>query len=363
MGRDDDNDRLRAEQEERERNRRAVMERKRQWAVVDSDNENGDADANSAAHHGSSREDQKHRRRGSSSGSRDDCDDDSRRRRSKKHKRKSKHHRRSYSSSDDEDESDSDRERKRRHHHKDKKRHKDRKHKEKKKRRHKESSSHKKSKKHRDRSGERNGRRDDESYSSSSLSDTERELLENTASTKSSSGQLSSTAASFGKYGIIHYPSDFHKERIRRSFEQWLAEVKAVAAFTGPKHELLEYFKEYAEDYNTATLPHEKYYDYDKWEMQDYERKKREAEIKAGESAAGGASAHLDEFKHRELMAQRAKQKKLEELKLLQQGMTAEKREEMKHQARLRHEMAVAYKTGDEETRRRLQKRLEPEER
>ncbi|KAL7487219.1 hypothetical protein ACHAW6_012820 [Cyclotella cf. meneghiniana] len=360
MGRDDDNDRLRSEQEERERNRRAVMERKRQWAVVDSDNENGDAD--SAAQCGSSGDSQKRRRRASSSGSRDESDVDSRRRHSKKHKRKRKHHRRSYSSSDDDEESDSDRERRGRHH-KDKKRHKDRKHKDKKKRHHKESSSHKKNKKHRDRSRERSGRRDDESYSSSSLSDNERELLEKTASTKSSTAQLSSNAATFGKYGIIQYPSDFHKERIRRSFEQWLAEVKAVAAFTGPKHELLEYFKEYAEDYNTATLPHEKYYDYDKWEMQEYERKKREAQIKAGESAAaGGASAHLDEMKHRELMAQRAKQKKLEELKLVQQGMTAEKREEMKHQARLRHEMAVAYKTGDEETRRRLQKRLEPEE-
>jgi hypothetical protein len=47
---------------------------------------------------------------------------------------------------------------------------------------------------------------------------------------------------------------------------------------------------------------------------------------------------------------------------LVQYAMTAEKREEMKHQAQLRHEMAVAYKTGDEETRRRLQRKLEPDE-
>jgi hypothetical protein len=68
-------------------------------------------------------------------------------------------------------------------------------------------------------------------------------------------------------------------------------------------------------------------------------------------------------MKHREKMAERAKQKKLEELKLVQHMMTKEKREEMKHQARLRHEMTVAYKTGDEETRRKLEKRLAPEER
>jgi len=61
-------------------------------------------------------------------------------------------------------------------------------------------------------------------------------------------------------------------------------------------------------------------------------------------------------------MAERARRRKLEELKVVQYGMTTEKREEMKNQARLRHEMNVAYKTGDEETRKRLQRRLEPEE-
>lgn len=125
----------------------------------------------------------------------------------------------------------------------------------------------------------------------------------------------------------------------------------------------MEYFEEYVVDYNTATLPHEKYHDYDKWEMEDYQKKNRDAEAKAAESAAGGASAHLDEVKHREKMTEKAKQKKLEELKLVQTMMTAEKREEMKHQARLRHKMAVAHKTGDEETMKRLQKRLAPEER
>lgn len=121
----------------------------------------------------------------------------------------------------------------------------------------------------------------------------------------------------------------------------------------------MEYYKEYMEDYNTATLPHLKYYDYDKYEMEEYARKKKEAHDKAAEDKNDAA---LDELRHKEEMAKRAKQKKLDELRQVTAGMTAEKREEMKHQARLRHEMAVAYKTGDEETRKRLQKRLEPEE-
>lgn len=128
----------------------------------------------------------------------------------------------------------------------------------------------------------------------------------------------------------------------------------------------MEYFKEYAEDYNTATLPHAKYYNYEKWEMEEYARKKHEAEQAAagkdGGKGGGGHNVALDEFRHKEEMANRAKKRREEELKLVQYAMTAEKREEMKHQAQLRHEMTVAYKTGDEEMRKRLARRLEPEE-
>lgn len=104
-----------------------------------------------------------------------------------------------------------------------------------------------------------------------------------------------------------------------------------------------------------------KYYDYDKWEAEEYDRKKGEAESAAAANA-GNANVAADEWQHKQKLAQIAKQKKMQELQLIQQSMTSEKVEEMKHQARLRHEMAVAYKTGDEETRKKLQRRLEPEE-
>ena len=107
--------------------------------------------------------------------------------------------------------------------------------------------------------------------------------------------------------------------------------------------------------------------------MEEYARKKREAEelaARKGGSGGGGiggcvgdgGSAALDELHHREAMAERARLKRLEADRLLQYSMTSAKRQEMKHQAQLRHEMTVAYKTGDEETRRKLQRRLEPEE-
>ena len=37
------------------------------------------------------------------------------------------------------------------------------------------------------------------------------------------------------------------------------------------KWEVKELFKEYIEDYNTATLPHEKYINHEKWEMEEWE--------------------------------------------------------------------------------------------
>lgn len=32
------------------------------------------------------------------------------------------------------------------------------------------------------------------------------------------------------------------------------------------------------QDFNTATMPHDKYYNYDHWEMAEYQRKQQEAQ-------------------------------------------------------------------------------------
>ena len=71
----------------------------------------------------------------------------------------------------------------------------------------------------------------------------------------------------------------------------------------------MEYFKEYAEDYNTATMPHIKYYDYNKLEMEEYARKKREAEEAAAakDGDGKGGNVALDELQHRGEMAEHAK--------------------------------------------------------
>jgi len=47
-----------------------------------------------------------------------------------------------------------------------------------------------------------------------------------------------------------------------QEFEVWLREVKHITEFNGPKWEQKEMFKEYMEDFNTCTFPHEKYATY-----------------------------------------------------------------------------------------------------
>jgi len=154
----------------------------------------------------------------------------------------------------------------------------------------------------------------------------------------------------FGKYGILKESDFFNKQR---DFEVWLSEVKQIPSFSGPKRELMNYFKEYCEDYNTATLPHEKYYNYEKWEMEEYNKKKL--------SSASNISK-TDEMRHWEEMARKKEEKRRLEEERIRQSMNKEKIEQMKRQQLLKHELELAYKTGDEVKRRKLQKQLEPDD-
>lgn len=159
----------------------------------------------------------------------------------------------------------------------------------------------------------------------------------------------------FGKYGIIRELNIHQSEKLQRSFHIWLEDIKGVPQGSNvAKWELSEYMKEYAEDFNTVTLPHIKYYDYEKWEMEEYQRQKNEASTKKG--------AISDEYRHREETAKKMMMERQKELEKVRSTMSREKIEEMKRQARMKTEMVNAYKTGDEDMRKKLQRRLEPDE-
>lgn len=207
-----------------------------------------------------------------------------------------------------------------------------------------------------DKSEDRRGRKkQSKEYSSdsstSSSNDRRREKKKRRKETKKSA---SPTVPVFGKYGIIK-ASDFHKKQ--RSFQVWLAEVKGIQSFTGPRWEANNYFAEYCEDYNTATLPHVKYYDYDDWEMKEYRKKQQSQTAKMTFSSTMLA----DEARHAEEMRQRAMEKEKAELDLLRSTMNVEKIQDMKRKAQLQSELAHAFKTGDIETQKRIQRKLEPD--
>lgn len=83
----------------------------------------------------------------------------------------------------------------------------------------------------------------------------------------------------YGKYGILK-ECDYHVKR--NCFETWLREVKKIEVNElNRQSDIMGYFRDYMEDYNTATLPHTKYYDIEKYEKKKYGlRKEKDDPVK-----------------------------------------------------------------------------------
>ena len=133
------------------------------------------------------------------------------------------------------------------------------------------------------------------------------------------------------------------------------------------------HFKSYMEDYNTATMPHEKYYNYERWEMQEYQRKQQLEQAKLSGSSSGGYDAddsggvprtfNDEEIRRRELkkMKEDAENKEFMELKSKMAG-NKNIQGDMRRQAQLSTELQLAFKRGDSATVKRLERLLAPDE-
>ncbi|OSX61811.1 hypothetical protein POSPLADRAFT_1144440 [Postia placenta MAD-698-R-SB12] len=77
----------------------------------------------------------------------------------------------------------------------------------------------------------------------------------------------------WGKYGLINDSDLYNKEQ---EFRAWLVEERKINPETISKEQTKKEFAQFVEDYNTATLPHEKFY-----HMEAYER--RMSALRAGE--------------------------------------------------------------------------------
>lgn len=109
------------------------------------------------------------------------------------------------------------------------------------------------------------------------------------------------------------------------------------------------------EDYNTATLPHEKFYDIEKYEMKKYQKKMRKAHEKQKEQRDNAPGGLVDEERIREERRAAREAKEKEEFRLLLQTMDKEKVEAMRRQEQLRAEMQLHYKAGNVAEARRLE--------
>ena len=165
----------------------------------------------------------------------------------------------------------------------------------------------------------------------------------------------------YGRYGIVRATDMYAKQR---EFEAYMSEVKMLpGALGGPKREVMEHFADFMEDYNTATMPHEKFYDYERWEMEDYRRRRAEEEA-GGVGATNTVDVRADEEKMRlEALAQKRafEQQHLEATKTSLQS-TAGLREAMQRQKDLEAEMAHSHKVGDSKRVKKIQDKLAPDE-
>ncbi|KAL9265918.1 hypothetical protein AKJ16_DCAP20077 [Drosera capensis] len=153
-------------------------------------------------------------------------------------------------------------------------------------------------------------------------------------------GKVGAVTDTWGKYGVIRESDMWNK---RPEFSAWLAEVRQVNLETLPNWEEKKMFKEYMEDYNTATFPSKKYYNLDAYHKQQLEK-----QIKKGIKKVMQEERTVfddEEQRRQELLRERQKAKDLE-VEALKNAMRSGMAQAMKEQALLKEEMVLQYKLG-----------------
>ncbi|KAG0086488.1 hypothetical protein BGZ92_008099 [Podila epicladia] len=80
---------------------------------------------------------------------------------------------------------------------------------------------------------------------------------------KSKKEKKSHASKAYGTYGILTQADMWNKEN---EFQAWLMEVKHLNPETIPQTQMKQHFLGFMEDYNTVTMPHEKFYNLAQWE-------------------------------------------------------------------------------------------------
>lgn len=159
----------------------------------------------------------------------------------------------------------------------------------------------------------------------------------------------------YGKYGVIR-ETDYYTKR--PEFTLWALEVKGADLEAVSRYEEKELFRTYMEDYNTATLPHRKYYD-----LEAYERQRTARMGGTSLDLSGERMMFDDEAERRREMAEERQRQQTERLKAAYEELqTTDKAAAMREQEMLRAKMALAYRTGNQREAQRLAERLRPDD-
>lgn len=136
----------------------------------------------------------------------------------------------------------------------------------------------------------------------------------------------------------------------------WLQETQGISPDAPvPRTELNEYFKTYAEDYNTCTLPHEKYYNFEKFMAAE-----RASAASGGGDGGGSTSLLADEEARRREAAARRRQADADAQALFRANMDPTRVAELQRRAELEAQLRLAHKTGDSVAMERLTRALAP---
>ncbi|KAG0243613.1 hypothetical protein BGW41_001824 [Actinomortierella wolfii] len=159
---------------------------------------------------------------------------------------------------------------------------------------------------------------------------------------KSKKESVNKASKEYGTYGILTPADMWNKES---EFQAWLMEVKNLNPETIPQNKMKEHFVGFMEDYNTVTMPHEKYYDLEKWET-------RQRAIRMGEPIPESQQGKVNLWNDQEQLRMQQRDKRRANASSTPMYVTTSMLEEMRRSQHERVETDRLRRMGFDTTRK-----------
>jgi len=164
----------------------------------------------------------------------------------------------------------------------------------------------------------------------------------------------------FGKYGVIKQEDFFNK---KPEFISWALEVKKTNVDALGQMQMKDLFKDYVEDFNTATMPSEKYYDLASWDKKMANKRVKRVQGDEMNEAQRAALASFDDESARRNEIKNLQAKKQEAMinnELSRMRVDSSKVKDMRSQDQLRTHMDQLNKAGNIKEADKIKARLDP---